>query len=500
MRRRKTKKARKFSWSAIKRALSSGMKKHHLHMTCASSMKQTSGTPLREFQSEKHVCQGGKSLESLMRITYTASDFIDRGNHMTPTRSPRENLSAKWREIHGQNDWENILNPIHPWLRREIVKYGEFAQATYDAFDYDSFSDFCGSCRYNRHKLFDELHLTKHGYKVTKYIYSMTNIDVPRWLERPNTGETWSKDSNWMGYVAVSGDSESQRIGRRDIAVAWRGTVAPSEWFSDIKTSLEPIGSGGVKVQCGFHGIYTCKSEATRYNKLSAAEQVMQELKRLLDFFKGIRGEEVSLTVTGHSLGGALALLTAYDAASSLPGFDHISVISFGAPRVGNIAFRDKMNEMGVKILRVVIQQDIVPKLPGIIINKILRQIHSITSRLKWVYRHVGTELKLDMSLSPYLKQEFDLAGFHNLEIYLHLTDGYAGKKSKFRWNARRDLALVNKCSDMLIEELRIPEFWFQVSNKGLVFNSHGRWVKPCRDQQDIPSPFGEAPKLDFTA
>ena len=52
----------------------------------------------------------------------------------------------------------------------------------------------------------------------------------------------------------------------------------------------------------------------------------MEEVKRLLEFFKG-SGEEVSLTVTGHSLGGALALLSAYDAASSLPDLDHISVI-----------------------------------------------------------------------------------------------------------------------------------------------------------------------------
>ena len=44
------------------------------------------------------------------------------------------------------------------------------------------------------------------------------------------------------------------------------------------------------------------------------------------------------------------------------------------------------------------------------------------------------------MSLSPYLKREFDLLGFHNLEIYLHLTDGYVGKRLKFWWNARRDL------------------------------------------------------------
>ncbi|RVW23685.1 Phospholipase A1-Igamma2, chloroplastic [Vitis vinifera] len=108
----------------------------------------------------------------------------------------------------------------------------------------------------------------------------------------------------------------------------------------------------------------------------------------------------VPTTITGHSQGGALALLNAYEAASSLPDLDHISVISFGAPRVGNITFRDKMNEMGVKILRVVVKQDIVPKLPGIICNKILRQIHALTRRLKWVYRHIGSELKLDVIVS----------------------------------------------------------------------------------------------------
>ena len=194
-------------------------------------------------------------------------------------------------------------------------------------------------------------------------------------------------------------DNELQRIGRRDIVVAWRGTMAPSEWLSNMKASLEQIGEGGVKVESGFHSIYASKSESTRYNKLSASEQVMEEVKRLLEFFKGM-GEEVSLTVTGHNLGGALALLNAYEAASSLPDLDHISVISFGAPRVGNITFRDKMNEMGVKILRVVVKQDIVPKLPGIICNKILCQIHALTRRLKWVYRHIGSELKLDVIVS----------------------------------------------------------------------------------------------------
>ncbi|KAK9268172.1 hypothetical protein L1049_010614 [Liquidambar formosana] len=502
---RKTRRVRKFRirLKVIKKVVFSTMKNYRLHLSCASSMKQLSMVRNhQEVASEPFQCAKTKqnnasyrpnSLAKHLKFIRTASDFIDRGVYMTPARSPKEHLSTKWREIHGLYNWDNLLDPLHPWLRREIVKYGEFAQATYDAFDFDPLSEFCGSCRYNRHRLFDELKLTKHGYKVTKYIYAMSHVDVPRWFERSYIGETWSKDSNWMGYVAVSTDDESERIGRRDIVIAWRGTIAPSEWFTDLMAKLEHIGdeNSPVKVECGFLNIYTSKSESTRYNKSSASEQVMKEVNRLVKFYRE-KGEEVSLTITGHSLGGALALLNAHEAATSLPDL-FISVISFGAPRVGNIAFRDKLNEMGVKTLRVVVKQDIVPKVPGIVFNKFLHKLNAITRRLNWVYRHVGVELKLDVSMSPYLKQGFDLLGFHNLEMYLHLVDGFLGKKLNFRRNARRDVALVNKASDMLIEELRIPENWYQLPNKGLVFNSYGRWVKPGRNSEDKPSPFSEA-------
>lgn len=264
----------------------------------------------------------------------------------------------------------------------------------------------------------------------------------------------------------------------------------------------------------------------------------MQELDRLVNFFRG-RGEMVSLTLTGHSLGGALALLNAYEAATSFSDV-FINIISFGAPRVGNLAFKEKLNELGVKTLRVVNKQDIVPKLPGILFNKILHKFNPIMQRLNCVYRHVGTQLKLDKCRSPYLKDDTDFSGRHNLELYLgkncdttvvpcysytqpldlngphpskwiqrldvpvawyhsctvagslylHLLDGFLSRKAKFRRNARRGLALVNKSSDMLIEELKIPEFWYQLPYKGLVLNKCGRWVKPGREPEDIASPF----------
>lgn len=183
-----------------------------------------------------------------------------------------------------------------------------------------------------------------------------------------------------------------------------------------------------------------------------------------------------------------MPLLNAYDAATYFPDL-FISVISFAAPRLGNIHFKEKLNELGVKTLRVVIKQDIVPKLPGFILNTILNKLTAITGRLKWIYRHVGTQLKLDMLHSPYLRRDPDYTGCHNLEIYLHLLDGYVSKTSKFRWNARRDIALVNKKTNMLIKELKIPECWYERPFKGLVLNQYGRWVKPGRQAEHIPSP-----------
>ncbi|KAL5701995.1 hypothetical protein ACHQM5_027271 [Ranunculus cassubicifolius] len=411
----------------------------------------------------------------------------------TPLPSPRIEISENWREFHGATDYSNLLDPLHPVLRKELIKYGEFAQATYDAFDFDPVSEYCGSCRYNPRKFFDEVGLSDSGYVITKYIYAMYHVDVPSWLKMSSQINKWSKSSNWMGFIAVSDDVESQRIGRRDICVSWRGTKTPSEMYGDIQSTLEPIGYGcsQVKAEYGFLHIYTSKDEGCRYNKKSASEQVMQEIQRLVNLYRK-KGEEVSLTITGHSLGGALAILNAYEVGytvSDLP----IHVISFGAPRVGNVAFRDELNKMGVKTLRIVVKQDFVPKLPGTILNEGLKKFEVLKEELSWFYIHVGHELKLSVKSSPFLKHGFNNSlGFHSLQTYLHLLDGYVSPLLPFGPNARRDVALVNKGCGMLRDELKIPKAWYQMEHKGLVRNAYGRWVKRTRNPEDIPTDQGE--------
>lgn len=110
-----------------------------------------------------------------------------------------------------------------------------------------------------------------------------------------------------------------------------------------------------------------------------------------------------------------------------------------------------------------------------------------MTGSLDWVYTHVGFELNLDVKNSPYLKKGLDFSGFHSLETYLHLVDGFLGSGSEFRSNAKRDLALVNKSSGLLREELSVPVCWY--NNKGIVNEMYSRWGRPNREKEDMPVP-----------
>lgn len=345
-------------------------------------------------------------------------------------------VADNWRYIHGEDDWVGMLDPMDPLLRSELIRYGEMAQACYDAFDFDPFSKYCGSCRFDRKKFFHNLGTGESGYDVTRYIYATSNINLPNFCKKSRWPKVWSKNANWMGYIAVSNDETTKRLGRRDITIAWRGTVTRLEWIADLKDFLKPISDDKipcpdleVKVESGFVDLYTDKDESCKFCKLSAREQILAELKRLVDKYQN--EEQMSITITGHSLGSALAILSAYDIAetgihakddtSTIP----ISVFSFAGPRVGNVRFKERLDLLGVKVLRVVNVHDLVPKSPGLVFNEsIPSMLMKLAEGLPWSYSHVGVELALDHKNSPFLKQDADPTCAHNLEAHLHLLDG----------------------------------------------------------------------------
>ncbi|XAR60366.1 Phospholipase A(1) [Bertholletia excelsa] len=410
-------------------------------------------------------------------------------------------LRQVWRQIQGSNDWDGLLDPMNSHLRQEIIRYGEFAQACYDSFDFDPYSKYCGTCKYMADHFFKELDMGDMGYQVTRYLYATSNINLPNFFQKSTIRRVWSQHANWMGYVAVSTDpDEIRRLGRRDILVAWRGTVTYLEWIHDLKDILRPAHfreDPSIKIESGFYDLYTEKEMTCKYCTFSAREQVLAEIKRLIEKY---RGEELSITVTGHSLGAALALLSAYDISEMKLNILHngsdirkipITVYSFSGPRVGNLKFKERCDELGVKVLRVINVHDKVPKVPGIFANEKLQYQKYIEEAMSfpWSYAHVGVELALDHMNSPFLKPNGDLGCAHNLEAILHLIDGYHGKNRKFCLVTKRDIALVNKNCDFLKGEYGVPPHWRQDLNKGMVRTSDGRWVLPERPRIEAHPP-----------
>ncbi|XP_066379312.1 phospholipase A1-Ibeta2, chloroplastic-like [Miscanthus floridulus] len=345
----------------------------------------------------------------------------------SPRSSPRCTIAPRWRRLHGEGGWEGLLDPLDSDLRRELLRYGDFVQAAYQAFH----SLPTASARHRG------LMLPDRSYRPTRSLFATSALSMPPWAKRPNTPEWLTQQSNWVGYVAVcESEREVARMGRRDIAIVLRGTATCLEWAENLRASLVPLdgdssdgadmpGAEEPKVARGFLSLYKTAGEKVK----SLSEEVMDEVRRLMDKYKG---EELSITIVGHSLGAALALLVADEVATSIPDAPPVAVVSFGGPKVGNTAFVDRLTSSGkVNVLRIVNAGDVVTKVPGVA----PRLPHK-----KEQYQHVGAELRIDSKNSPCLRPDAGPACRHDLEAYLHLIDGFTGTGRPFRHDARRSV------------------------------------------------------------
>ncbi|KAG2652757.1 phospholipase A1-Ibeta2, chloroplastic-like [Panicum virgatum] len=344
----------------------------------------------------------------------------------SPRASPRSTIAPRWRSLHGEGGWAGLLDPLDSDLRRELLRYGDFVQAAYQAFH----SLPTASARHRG------LMLPDRSYRPTRSLFATSALSMPPWAKRPNTPEWLTQQSNWIGYVAVcESEREVARMGRRDIAIVLRGTATCLEWAENLRASLVPLdgessdgadtGAEEPKVARGFLSLYKTAGEKVK----SLSEEVMDEVRRLMEKYKG---EELSITVVGHSLGAALALLVADEVATSIPDAPPVAVVSFGGPKVGNGAFVDRLSSSGkVNVLRIVNAGDVVTKVPGVA----PRLPHK-----KEQYQHVGAELRIDSKNSPCLRPDAGPACRHDLEAYLHLIDGFTGTGRPFRHDARRSV------------------------------------------------------------
>ena len=230
----------------------------------------------------------------------------------------------------------------------------------------------------------DKQSIANLGYNYLQTIYGnelATDLD-------PHLGETVT-----YGFLAVSTAGE--------VVAILRGTDTVFDWLHDAAFLMvpNPIHSGGGFTEDGFTAIYKSLRVGRDPNSVTVKGSVAAYVHA---------GQAKSVTISGHSLGGALATLLTLDVALNTECRTP-TVYTFASPRTGDHFFAGTFNASVAQSYRVYNRNDLVPSLPPI---------------LPLPYEHVNTPSEL---VEPNGAIQQNVVCAHSLSTYLWLMGQLAG-------------------------------------------------------------------------
>jgi hypothetical protein len=192
-----------------------------------------------------------------------------------------------------------------------------------------------------------------------------------------------------------------------DAVVALRGTEGIMEWIQDARFLSVPFPfvPGAGNAEDGFTAMY----RSLAVSPSSGAISVIRSISGL-----PWKRSVASVTICGHSLGGALATLLAIDlAANAAAPFNVPTVYTYASPKTGDPLFASTYNHLVPNTLRIANRLDLVPKLP-----------------LPPLYDHVLGLYDLNpvkLGIPPAVVVKCDIPCEHFLTSYLYLLSQLAG-------------------------------------------------------------------------
>jgi hypothetical protein len=196
-----------------------------------------------------------------------------------------------------------------------------------------------------------------------------------------------------FGFLAVSATKE--------LVAVIRGTDTILEWLHDGSFLMVPtpiVGSHGF-TEDGFTAVY----RSLRIGRANGTPSAKDSIKGYLD-----NGAAASVTVCGHSLGGALATLLTLDVGLNT-SCRAPTAYTYASPRTGDHIFAGSYNAAMPSSYRIENRQDLVPQLPP---------------PLPLLYEHVNTKFELVPAPG---KINPTLLCMHHLTTYLWLMGQLAG-------------------------------------------------------------------------
>jgi hypothetical protein len=208
-----------------------------------------------------------------------------------------------------------------------------------------------------------------------------------------------------------------------EVVVAIRGTEGIKEWVQDAQFGDVPFKevAGAGCTEDGFTAMYRSMTVEEGAGKPSVVK------------FLGTLATANSLTICGHSLGGAIATLLALDVAAHAPApFNDPTIYTYASPRTGNHDFAVKYHQTVTTTYRFVDNVDLVPKLPSI-----------------FPYRHVTDAIRMDSLtlIPPRVLLQPNPVCWHILTSYIFLMSLSSGGP---KLNPEAECATDDKIEDIL--------------------------------------------------